>query len=176
MQGRGQPELEPGPVILAEVAASPAASACRYRRTASSNASESSAAAAAASHAATARARSPGSDTSTRCRATSARCRRSSPWSQRLDRVRRRGVQPLLLRRAEPGHHRRADQRVREAMIPGPLAGHQESGAPPLIQRAEQAQHRPVQGLATTPAEKLLPATAAACSTARASSDSWASR
>ena len=98
------------------------------------------------------------------------------PFVQRLDRVRRRGVQPPLLLRAQPGGHRRTDQRVREAVIAGMVTGHQESGARHLLQRAEQAEHGRSSILATTPTEKLLPATAAVCSTARASSDSWVSR
>ena len=61
------------------ISPSPADSACRYRRTASSNASDCAATPAAASHAATASARSPGSDASTRCRATSVRRRSSCP-------------------------------------------------------------------------------------------------
>ena len=69
------------------------------------------------------------------------------PHVQRLDRVRRGGVQPPLLRGAQPGGHGRADQSVREPVITGTVAGHQESGALALIQRTEQAEHGRIQHL-----------------------------
>ena len=67
------------------------------------------------------------------------------PLVQSFDRVRRGAVQPPLLRGAQPGGHRRADQRVREPVIAGTVAGHQEPGRPALFQRAEQGQHGYVQ-------------------------------
>ena len=61
-------------------------------------------------------------------------------------------------------------------MIAGPLAGDQESGAPRPSSGPSRLSTGLLQHLGHHPGRKLLPATAAACSTARPSSDSWVSR
>ena len=124
---------------------SPTDSACRYRRTASSNASASAATSAAASHAATARRPVAGQRRLDPVPGDLRQVQAQLPLVQRLDRVRRRRVQPPLLLRAQPGGHRRTDQRVREAVIAGMVTGHHESGGPALVQRTEQAEHRHAQ-------------------------------
>ena len=155
VQGRGQPELEPGPVILAEFRL-----ARRQRLPVQAHGFLERQRFVGRVSGRLARRHRPRPVTGQRRLDPVPRhlgqVQAQLPLVQRLDRVRRRGVQPPLLCRAEPGRHRRTDQRVREAMIAGPLAGHQESGAPCLVQRAEQAQHRPVQHLGHHPGREAV--------------------
>ena len=64
---------------------------------------------------------------------------------QSLDRVRRGGVQAPLLRGAQPGGHRRANQRVRKPLMAGTVAGDEEPGGAALVQGTEQGQHGHIQ-------------------------------
>jgi hypothetical protein len=73
-----------------------------------------------------------------------------------LDRVRRGGVQPALLRGAQPGGDRRADQRVREPVLAGTVAGDQEPGRHALVYRTDQAEHGRVQHLGHHPGREAV--------------------
>jgi len=70
----------------------------------------------------------------------------------------RRGVQPSLLRGAQAGGHRRADQRVREPVVAGTVTGQQEARGPAFVQRPSKLSTGTSSIAATTPAEKPVPA------------------